>query len=117
MPKTTKKGTIIKKNDKRTVVVEVVNTKIHPLYKKRFKVTRKYLADDKNDKFKVGDMVIIEETRPISKSKRFKVIEKIGEANLAMLEKKELSDEELIVKREKEAKEKEVVTEEEEELL
>jgi len=78
--KITKQGTIIKKIDKRTVAVETFSMKTHPLYKKRFKVMKKYLADDENDKFKEGDVVIIQECRPLSKQKRFKVIEKVGSA-------------------------------------
>lgn len=120
MAKTTKQGVITKKHDRRTAVVETMRMKAHPVYKKRFKVTKKYLADDKNDKFKIGDIVIIEETRPVSKMKRFKIVEKVGEINLAAAEKKELSDEELILKREREKKEEkktatEAVIEEEEE--
>jgi small subunit ribosomal protein S17 len=76
--KITKRGTIIKKIDKRTVAVETFSMKTHPLYKKRFKVMKKYLADDKEDKFSEGDIVVIQECKPLSKQKRFKVIEKIG---------------------------------------
>lgn len=76
--KTTKQGTIIKKLDQRTAVVETFLMKTHPLYKKSFKVVKKYLADDKENKFKVGDIVYIQECRPISKTKRFEITKKLG---------------------------------------
>ena len=76
--KTTKQGTIIKKLDQRTAVVETHRMKVHPIYKKRFKVVKKYLADDKDNKFKIGDIVRIQECRPISKRKNFEIVNKIG---------------------------------------
>jgi len=76
--KTTKQGTILKKIDDRTAVVETSRMKVHPVYKKRFKVVKKYLADDKENKFKAGDVVMIRECRPISKTKRFEIIERVG---------------------------------------
>ena len=76
--KTTKQGTIVKKINDRTAAVETYRMKVHPIYKKRFKVVKKYLADDKENKFKAGDVVIIRECRPISKTKRFEIIERVG---------------------------------------
>ena len=76
--KTTKQGTIIRKMDNRTAVVETFRMKVHPIYKKRFKIVKKYLADDPENKFNVGDMVLIKECRPISKTKKFIVAEKVG---------------------------------------
>ena len=78
MSTTTKQGTIIRKMDNRTAVVETFIMKVHPIYKKRFKVVKKYLADDPENKFNVGDIVLIKECRPISKTKRFKVAERVG---------------------------------------
>ena len=72
--KTTKQGVITRKIDQRTAVVETFRMKEHPIYKKRFKVVKKFLADDKDDKFKVGDIVYIQECRPISKTKRFEIL-------------------------------------------
>ena len=94
MAKTTKQGTIIKKNDQRTVVVQILGTKTHPIYKKRFKVTKKYLADDSKNQYQIGDVVVIEECRPISKTKHFKVIKKLGSAN--MLGKEKIEGEEVL---------------------
>jgi small subunit ribosomal protein S17 len=76
--KTTKQGIIIKKLDQRTAVVETFLMKTHPIYKKSFKVVKKYLADDKDNQFKVGDIVYIQECRPISKTKRFEIAKKTG---------------------------------------
>jgi len=76
--KTTKQGVITKKLDQCTAVVETYRLKTHPIYKKNFKVVKKYLADDKENKFKVGDIVYIQECRPISKTKRFEITKKVG---------------------------------------
>lgn len=78
MARITKQGVITKKIDQRTVSVETFLMKNHPVYKKRFKVVKKYLVDDKNSSFKEGDIVIIEECRPLSKTKRFKILKKVG---------------------------------------
>ncbi len=61
----------------KTVVVLVERLKLHPRYKKHFKVSKKYKAHDENNEYKIGDKVIIEETRPLSKEKKWKVIKKI----------------------------------------
>uniref|UniRef100_A0A7C4M0W8 30S ribosomal protein S17 n=1 Tax=candidate division CPR3 bacterium TaxID=2268181 RepID=A0A7C4M0W8_UNCC3 len=74
----TKQGTVKKRIDQRTVAVETFLMKTHPIYKKRFKVVKKYLADDRDIISKEGDIVVIEECRPISKTKYFKVIKKLG---------------------------------------
>ena len=61
----------------KTVVVKVDRLKEHPKYRRRFKVSKKYKAHDEKGEYKTGDKVIIEETRPISKDTKFKVIAKI----------------------------------------
>ncbi len=70
-------GIIISDKMNKTVVVEVERIKKHPRYKKRYKVHKKYKAHDEKEEFKVGDKVIIEATRPISKDKKWKVVSKI----------------------------------------
>ncbi|MFA7308595.1 MAG: uS17 family ribosomal protein [Patescibacteria group bacterium] len=87
MAKMTLRGTIIKKLDARTVSVETFVMKTHPIYKKRYKVVKSYLADDANNEFKLGDIVIIEECRPLSKTKRFIVLKKVSTANMFGLDK------------------------------
>ena len=74
MPKRVLSGIICKANNKNTVVVEVERTFKHPIYKKYIKRSKKYHAHDETDALKVGDKVMIEETRPISKLKTWKVI-------------------------------------------
>ena len=74
MPKRILSGTICKANNKKTVVVEVERTFKHPIYKKYIKRSKKYHAHDETDVLKVGDKVMIEETRPISKLKTWKVV-------------------------------------------
>ena len=74
MPKRILSGTIRKATNKKTVVVEVERTFKHPIYKKYIKRAKKYHAHDETDALKVGDKVMIEETKPISKLKTWKVI-------------------------------------------
>tara|TARA_B100000212_G_C27132444_1_gene429763 strand:+ start:48 stop:290 length:243 start_codon:yes stop_codon:yes gene_type:complete len=74
MPRRILSGTICKATNKKTVVVEVERTFKHPIYKKYIKRSKKYHAHDETDAFKVGDKVMIEETRPVSKLKTWKVV-------------------------------------------
>ena len=74
MPKRILSGTICKSTNKKTVVVEVERTFKHPIYKKYIKRSKKYHAHDETDSLKVGNKVMIEETRPISKLKTWKVV-------------------------------------------
>jgi small subunit ribosomal protein S17 len=71
------KGKITSDKMDKTVVVEVESFKVHPRYRRRFKVHKKYKAHDEKNEYKIGDEVIIEETRPLSKDKTFRVIEKV----------------------------------------
>jgi len=70
-------GKIISNKMQKTVVVEVERIKQHPLYKRRYKIHKKYKAHIEKEGYKVGDRVIIEECRPISKEKKWKVIKKV----------------------------------------
>lgn len=71
------KGVVVSDKMAKTVVVSVVRLKKHPKYKKYFKVTRKFKAHDEAREYHVGDKVLIEETRPLSKEKRWRVISKL----------------------------------------
>jgi small subunit ribosomal protein S17 len=75
--KRTKTGTVVSDKMDKTVVVQVDQLKRHPKYKKSFKVSSKFKAHDENNEFHIGDKVEIEETRPISRDKHFKVVKKI----------------------------------------
>ncbi len=68
------KGKVVKVSLKNTIKVEVEAYKSHPLYHKRYKVTKHYQAHDQKGQCKIGDLVVIEEGRPFSRTKRFKVI-------------------------------------------
>lgn len=72
-------GTVVSDKMTNTVVVEVVRHVVHPLYKKRIRHTKKFSADTNGIECGIGDFVKIEETIPMSKTKHFKVIEKIVE--------------------------------------
>ncbi len=72
----TLKGAVISDKMQKTIVVRVERVKEHPKYKKRYKIHKKYKAHDEKGEYKVGDRVIIEECRPISKEKRWRVIGK-----------------------------------------
>ena len=77
MPKRKLKGIITSTKMQKTVVVGVERVKEHPKYKRRYKVHKKYKAHYEQGEYKTGDKVIIEETRPISKDKHWKVIKKL----------------------------------------
>lgn len=67
------------KNDK-TITVLVETYKTDPIYKKRVKYSKKYIAHDEKNEAKVGDKVRIVETRPLSKMKRYRLVEIIEKA-------------------------------------
>ena len=77
MPKKKLQGIIVSDKMQKTVVVKVESIKEHPKYKRRYKTHKKYKAHDENKTYEVGDVVIIEETAPISKDKHFNVIGKV----------------------------------------
>ncbi len=76
-------GTVVSDKMDKTVVVAVVRDKRHRLYKKRIRVTKKFKAHNENNEAKVGDIVRIVETRPLSKEKRWRVIEIIQRGEVA----------------------------------
>ncbi len=80
MPKRILQGTVVSDVNDKTVVVLVERRFIHPLYKKTVRRTKKYHAHDENNEYKVGDVVRIEECRPISRKKRWRVIERVEAA-------------------------------------
>jgi len=70
-------GVIVSDKMQKTRVVEITRLKKHPRYKKYYKVTRRFKVHDEKNEYKVGDKVVIEETRPLSKEKRWIIVEKI----------------------------------------
>ena len=77
---------------KKTIVVEVERLKQHSKYKRRYKMSKHYKAHDEKETYKLGDRVVIEECRPISKDKRWRVIGKV-EQTKAQPKKKEKAEE------------------------
>jgi len=71
-------GTVVSDKMQKTRVVEIMRLKKHPRLKKYFKVTLRLKAHDEGNKFRTGDKVVIEEMRPLSKEKRWKIVEKTG---------------------------------------
>lgn len=71
--KRTKKGVVVSTKGDKTAVVLVTTYKVHPKYKKRYPVTKKFHAHDEENSCNEGDNVVIVESRPISKLKRWTV--------------------------------------------
>ncbi|MBX9685008.1 MAG: 30S ribosomal protein S17 [Hyphomicrobium sp.] len=71
MPKRVLQGVVVSDKNDKTIVVQVERRYTHPLLKKTVRRTKKYHAHDETNVFKVGDLVSIEETAPISKNKRW----------------------------------------------
>lgn len=71
-------GVVASNKADKTIVIAVTTHKTHPLYKKKYVSTKRYLAHDEKNEANVGDKVIIVESRPISANKRFK-LDKITE--------------------------------------
>jgi small subunit ribosomal protein S17 len=74
MPKRILQGVVVSDKNTKTVVVEVERRYTHPLFKKTVRRSKKFHAHDEDDTSKVGDVVRIEESRPISKNKRWVVL-------------------------------------------
>jgi small subunit ribosomal protein S17 len=74
------RGTVVSDKMDKTVVVEVIDKKKHPLYKKTITKTVKFKAHDENNECGIGDKVRIVETRKLSKSKNWRVSEIIEKA-------------------------------------
>ena len=70
-----REGLVVSNKMDKTVVVAVETRKVHRLYKKAIKVTKKYKVHDENNACKFGDKVKIVETRPLSKEKSWRVME------------------------------------------
>ncbi len=66
----------------KTIVVKVSARKTHPLYRKQYTVTTKFMAHDEKNEAKIGDLVVIAETRPISARKRFALSEIVERAGI-----------------------------------
>lgn len=74
MPKRVLQGTVVSGKNDKTVVVRVERRFAHPLLKKTVRRSKRYKAHDENNACAIGDTVLIQETRPISKEKRWIVV-------------------------------------------
>ncbi|MBT3412533.1 MAG: 30S ribosomal protein S17 [Candidatus Jacksonbacteria bacterium] len=70
-------GTVVSTAMEKTVVVRIDRTRMHKLYKKRMTVSTRYQAHDEKGEYVVGDAVTVQECRPYSKNKKWRVIAKV----------------------------------------
>jgi small subunit ribosomal protein S17 len=75
MPKRTLQGVVVSDKQAKTVVVRVDRRFTHPIYKKTIRSSKNYHAHDEKDEFSIGDTVWIEESKPVSKLKRWTVVQ------------------------------------------
>ena len=75
MPKRTLQGVVVSDKQDKTVIVQVERRYTHPVLKKTVRRSKKFYAHDEKNEFTVGDLVKIEERRPLSKLKRWEVVQ------------------------------------------
>jgi small subunit ribosomal protein S17 len=85
-------GKIVSNKMAKTVVVQVETLRHHPLYKKVMRHKTRFMAHDENGGCGIGDVVRIEETRPLSRCKRWKVVEVLRKKQMAEIQPKEIAD-------------------------
>ena len=73
-------GKVVSDKEDKTIKVSITKYRKHPLYGKRVEYTKKFTAHDENNEAKVGDTVKIMETRPLSKTKRYRLVEVVEKA-------------------------------------
>jgi|TARA_B110000116_G_scaffold122784_1_gene106515 small subunit ribosomal protein S17 len=82
MPVKEKIGIVTSNKMQKTIVVKVENRSSHPIYLKTIKKTKKYLAHDENNICNIGDQVLLQESRPLSKKKRWTIIKILSKSSL-----------------------------------
>lgn len=80
MPKRVLEGVVVSDKNDKTIVVKVERRLTHPVLKKTVRLSKKFHAHDEKNTAKIGDVVRIEETKPLSKQKRWLLLEKTGAA-------------------------------------
>jgi len=75
-------GIVISNKMQKTIVVKIEKKYSHPMYSKTLIKTKKYLAHDEQEKCNIGDQVLLQECRPLSKKKRWKLIEILSKSSL-----------------------------------
>lgn len=79
-------GVVVSNKNNKTIVVSVETSKTHPIYKKKYKQTKRYQAHDENNTANVGDVVTIEESKPLSATKRFVLKNIVSKAAIKHIE-------------------------------
>jgi len=77
MSKKTLTGIVVSNKMKKTVVVAIERWIHHPRYKKRYRRTKKYKVHDEKNQCKIGERVLIEETRPLSRGKKWRIVKRL----------------------------------------
>ena len=82
MPVKEKVGIVISNKMQKTIVVKVESRYSHPIYSKTMVKTKKYLAHDESGQCNIGDQVLVQETRPLSKRKRWTLVKILSKSSL-----------------------------------
>ena len=82
MPVKEKVGIVISNKMQKTIVVRVESRFPHPIYSKTLVKTKKYLAHDELEECNIGDQVLVQESRPLSKRKRWKLVKILSKSSL-----------------------------------
>ena len=82
MPVKQEIGIVISNKMQKTIVVKIEDRYSHPMYSKTLKKTKKYLAHDELETCNIGDQVLVEECRPLSKRKRWKLVKILSKSSL-----------------------------------
>ena len=80
MPKRVLQGVVVSDKNDKTIVVKVERRLLRPVFKKTVRLSKKYHAHDEKNEAKIGEVVRIEETRPVSKLKRWAFVSKVDAA-------------------------------------
>lgn len=73
-----RQGVVVSKSGRKSIVVMTERRRVHPVYGKVIKETRKYMVHDEGDEAHIGDVVRIVETRPLSRTKRWRLVKRLG---------------------------------------
>jgi small subunit ribosomal protein S17 len=92
-PRRTMSGVVVSDKMQKTVVVRVEKVRTHRLYGKQVRLSERYKAHDEHNQCRVGDEVVIAESRPLSKDKRWNVVQIVRQGNPVAIEAKKATDE------------------------
>ena len=82
MPVKEQVGIVVSNKMQKTIVVKVESRYSHPIYSKTMVKTKKYVAHDESGQCNIGDQVLVQETRPLSKRKRWKLVKVLSKSSL-----------------------------------